>query len=218
MVAMANKTLLVSIPRSGNGWVSRTVQRNTGPNYFCEGFNCLRFDDALSPIKMGAEECTGADSNGHCQLQRPLTKAHDFSLTLPILDSIVLIRHPLPSLVSWYKWRSRRHQLATSKRGFQKFCELQLSYMAGFMNKWWTNPNVTHVTYEGLLKSSGFSTVFGHLNLQKEKYDVIPPKNQTRDPHLASFFSLAPWQCFEKQLDGKLLVKARRVKQELALI
>ena len=156
-----HKVQAVSVPRSGHHLL----------------VNCLKdyFGDKLGYC--GNVFRTDPFSNSEITFQ----KNHDFSLDLPVepgLKYLVQYRHPLESLISWYRWVVRNGIQAEMNYGWRPlinkkapfwslytrrntqtrwhaFLEKRIPWWTKFISKWIIDidhPSVCHVDYAGFIR------------------------------------------------------------------
>jgi hypothetical protein len=101
---------------------------------------------------------------GHCRAhpcsdaRTNFQKDHDFELDTPIsatMAHVVQYRHPVNSLISWYVFALARKNIPRdSRRSWERFARMQITFWKGFVDKWVLGPvpNRVAIRYEAFVE------------------------------------------------------------------
>jgi hypothetical protein len=165
MILICNNYMFVSYPRSGHHALLRIMGEvsNLSDGLYCENYNCQ--DENQQPI-----ECNGVKSakdGTSCLAGRPITKSHDFDLTLaiqPAIRYVIQVRDPMLSIPSWYRLNSRKSKNFNVSK--QQFWNLKIRFWIDFVNKW-AVPELSNVIIIKYDEIGHFETI-----IQNEMVDV----------------------------------------------
>lgn len=128
-----------SFPCPGHHFLAQTCSLAYPQFNYCEKYKCTN--------EWGADlDCPGwglpFQYNFICRAGRQVQKSHDFHLSDPILNTpgvryVVLIRHPIPAIISWFELELREQpKLPDTAERFRGFFRSGLQFWERFVRKW----------------------------------------------------------------------------------
>lgn len=128
---------IVSFPRSGASWLRKSLISAFGKEIHCEPYGCARKSRIRGPSNLYSNwKCPGPRL-GKCSSSKPFMKSHDFDLKDPLSRSIVLLRDPQDSLMSWYEMQHGETDWGVNEIHFLNWIRKRKHYVRGFIEKWW---------------------------------------------------------------------------------
>ena len=199
--------IAVSYPRSG-----QTVFEHIMREYFGEE----HFKYADSHNFNNKIPCPGENINCH--------KTHDFKLDVPQnlnFKYIVRVRHPLESIVSWYRFNFERvysNETKDNKAFFYRFAESKIDFWIKFVNKWIIKNNKSEIEilkYHEFLNNPFDELLLVIENIFEEKVNKEKLLNVINDHRVEKKNTIYQFKHYDKEIfksiEDKILTELRLI-------
>lgn len=158
---------LTTFPRSGHHFLVETTAAVFPDLSYCEKYRCEnQWHEKIS--------CAGRhlpmQCKTFCRSGKKIQKSHDFGLDEPIFNgkiegedvrTLVLVRHPVPAIISWWKLTLVSSNMLDSQENFRDFFKQKVLFYKGFVSKWVSKNNfltdasvqsVAYMSYERMTR------------------------------------------------------------------